>query len=61
MTVTFTRPKRAATSSPKNREPRFVVVTGGLPDEPLGELPDDEARNKAIAEAAKPRRIQIRD
>jgi hypothetical protein len=38
----------------------YFVYAGGLPDVPLGELPDDAARARAMAEAARPRRIYIR-
>lgn len=38
---------------------RFHWVVGGLPDQPLGDLPDDEAKNEAIRLAALPRKVYV--
>lgn len=34
-----------------------ILVTGGLPDQPLGELATEEEKDRAIAEAQRPRRM----
>lgn len=38
---------------------KYYVMGGGLPDRPLGELRNDEERNRAMVEAAKPHRIYL--
>lgn len=37
----------------------YTIVTGGLPDKPLGELKTDAEKDEAMAEAARPKRYYV--
>lgn len=53
------RRRQRPSSNKRMPTPEYIIVTGGLPDEPLGELPDDEAKTEAIRVAALPRKIRL--
>lgn len=63
------KPRRTSTSTRANAEAdflqvdtagrRYFWVAGGLPDQPLGELETEAEKDRAIADAAKPRKIYV--